>query len=231
MAKNPRRFVRGAMSTVKGQIRENIAKIDRWEQANPGKSWLIEYPEEEPKVYLPKEMIFSPAYRSLGRVAMYVLQIFYCKRIMKMSKRNKKKIWVVENNGQIVFSYSEAESLGIARTSFRNAIDELQLKGFIDIRHQGSGGRKPAEGAGDFTQFGVDDRWRNFDEEKEISRIPPHLPRRKDTRMRGFRVKEVRKKAELQKNNKCKNCTPMSPMEYKNCTPIGESTELSRWTV
>ena len=219
------------MSTVRELIREKIEKVDRWEQANPGKSWLIEYPEEEAKVYFPKEMMFTAVYRSLGRAAMYVLQVFYCKRIMKKINRNNKKFYVIENNGMIVFPYREAEALGIARSSFRNAIDELQVKGFIDIRHQGSGGRKPADGAGDFTQYGIDDRWKDFDEENGTSRIPPHMPRQKDTRMRGFRVEEVRKKAELQKNNKCKNCTPISPMEYKNCTPIGESTELPKWTI
>jgi hypothetical protein len=206
------------MSTVKERIREKIEKVDRWEQANLGKSWLIEYPEEEPKVYLPKEMIFSTAYRSLGRVAMYVLQVFYAKRIMKKINRKRKKVYTVENNGKIVFPYSEAVSLGLSRSSFVKAIDELQSKGFIDISHQGSGGRKPAEGVGDFTTYGVDDRWKDYDEENGFSRIPPYMTRRKDTRMRGFRNPEVREKAERQRNYKYRNCTPICPMEYKNCT-------------
>ncbi|WP_419661496.1 hypothetical protein Dvar_19290 [Desulfosarcina variabilis str. Montpellier] len=149
--------------------------------------------EDETKVYLRKEMIRSPAFRSLSRVSLLVLMDFMCKRWMAKAGSEqtrdggKRKKWVCNNNGKIKYAYSVAKENGISRVQFRNAIDELQTKGFIDITHMGKGGRKPANGEGDSTTYLIDDRWREFDPETKKSTIPPRKPRQKDNRMdRGF---------------------------------------------
>jgi hypothetical protein len=119
---------------------------------------------------------------------------FLDKRMMKQcgtirtdGRRKSKKKWVCVNNGQIQYPYSKAEDNGINRVQFRNAIDELQRKGFIDITHLGKGGRKPKNGTGDATKYLLDDRWQDFDEITRRAIKAPRLPRRKDKRMdRGF---------------------------------------------
>ena len=151
------------------------------------------YYEDGPKIYLLKEMIKSPAYRSLSRVALLVLNDFMDKRIMKRagyekdSKGNKRKKWVCENFRILVYPYTEAVENGFSRVQFRNAVDELQSKGFLDITHLGSGGRKPADGEADVTLYRLDERWRDYDAVSGKSTIPPQKPRGKDARKnRGF---------------------------------------------
>ena len=61
------------------------------------------------------------------------------------------------NNGQIEFTYSEALKKGYSRRSFRDALDQLIERGFIDIAHLGSGGWK-----GDKNLYSISDRWRDF---------------------------------------------------------------------
>jgi hypothetical protein len=168
------------MLTGAERVREKVEKAARWEKENPGLSWCSpEYPEDEGKIYIKKELLESKAYRSLSRCAILIYQDFLAKRIMKPAKRNRKKIWVIVNNGEIIYPYSEAEENGFSKQQFRNAIDELQGKGFIDIKHLGKGGRKPAEGTGDVSKYWIDDRWKDYG--TDVFR-PPRNPRRKETK-------------------------------------------------
>ena len=158
------------------------------------------YSQNEPKIYLPRDMVQSPAFRNLTRTEMLCLLDFYSKR--KMGKTGRcaaddrgisGKKWIIENNGEIQFPYSEAEALGYSRTQFRNAIDGMQLKGFLDITHQGQGGRKPAKGQGDATKYLIDDRWREFKNGRAVK--PPRNPRKPDKRQGrgwGLHWEEVR---------------------------------------
>jgi hypothetical protein len=174
------------LPSIDEKIRNKAEKAKKWEAANPGLSWCNpEYPENEGKIYIARELLKSPAYRSLSRVAMLLYQDFLAKRIMKAIRRNKKKVWMCENNGQIIFTYTEAEEKGYSRDQFRNGIDELQTNGLLDITHQGKGGRPPHKGTGDVTTYWIDDRWKDW----EMGRCtnPPRNPRRKDTRQgRGW---------------------------------------------
>lgn len=80
------------------------------------------------------------------------------------------------------------KSKGIGRREFRNAIDELMDKGFLDITHHGSGGR-----SGDMTKYFLDDRWKAYD--TPIFQ-PPKNPRPKDTRGgRGWKAFHEKQKA------------------------------------
>ena len=118
-------------------------------------------------------------------------------------KRDRKRVWVINNNGEIVYPYSEARAKGFSANQFRNAIDELQLKGLLDIMHQGRGGRKPANGTGDMSKYWIDDRWEDYgtDDFK-----PPRNPREKDMRRgRGWTMINENpqlKKEVIRKRNK-----------------------------
>ena len=92
----------------------------------------------------------------------------------KVKNRKRSAEWVIRNNGDIVYPYLEAEKKGIGRREFRNAIDELIEKGFIDITHQGSGGR-----ARDMTTYFIDDRWKDYG---TAMFRPASNPRKKDSR-------------------------------------------------
>jgi hypothetical protein len=181
------------LASIDEILKDRIENAKKWEEANPGLSWVNpEYPENEGKIYITRELLESPAYRSLSRVALLLYQDFLAKRIMKPIRRNKQKIWVCENNGQIIFTYVEAEEKGYSRDQFRNGIDELQEKGLLDITHQGKGGRKPHKGTGDVTTYWIDDRWRNW--EQGIFTRAPRNPRRKDTRQgRGWALYHKKK--------------------------------------
>jgi hypothetical protein len=180
------------MATITERVREKVEKAARWEKENPGLSWISpEYPEDQGKIYIQREMLNSDVYRSLGRCAMLIYQDFLAKRIMKRINRNRKKTWVIENNGEIIYPYADAEEKGFSKDQFRNAIDELQTKGFIDIKHMGKGGRKPAKGTGDVSKYWIDDRWKQYGTEDFR---PPRRPRIKDRRKgRGWSLYHAQK--------------------------------------
>jgi hypothetical protein len=177
------------MVTVTEVVREKIEKAAKWREAN---SWCnSEYPQDEAKIYITKELLESEAYRSLSRCALLIYQDFLAKREMVAIKRNRKKVWVINNNGEIIYPYSEAEEKGFSRQQFIKSIDELQQKGLIDITHQGKGGRKSAKGTGDVSKYWIDDRW--LDYETEDFRLPRN-PRVKDERKdRGWSLYHAQK--------------------------------------
>ncbi len=178
------------VGTIPERIDKKFAKVKKWEKENPGLDWsLAEHEINEPKIYIPKEMLFSPVYRSLSRVAMLLLQDFLAKRIMK---QGGKKVWFCENNGQIIFPYSEAVDKGYSKDQFRDGFDELQAKGFMDITHRGRGGRKPLKGHADCSTYLIDNRWKQHGT-PEFK--PARKPRRKDTKQgRGWALVWSQKK-------------------------------------
>ena len=107
---------------------------------------------------------------------------------MEQVKRSKRsEDWIIRNNGEIVYPYSEAVRKEIGRREFRNAIDELIEKGFLDITHQGSGGH-----SSDMTKYFIDDRWQDYG---TPSFRPAKNPRRKDSRTgRGWSAYHAKKK-------------------------------------
>jgi hypothetical protein len=173
------------LTTVKEKIEQKAKHIEKWQKENPGLSWVTsEHPQNEPKIYITHEILNSKAFRSLSRNGHLLLLDFLSKRRMVQGKSYKKKVWVCENNGNIIFPYSEAKERGFTATQMRNGIDELQSKGFIDIAHQGQGGRAPAKGAGDPTRYWIDDRWKEYG---TPDFMPPKNPRVKDNKQdRGF---------------------------------------------
>ena len=81
-------------------------------------------------IFLEEELLRSPAYWSLSKWAILVLQRFMQKRKLEPIKhKSKKKSYKIINNGQIIFTYREAVELGMNERQFRDAIDELIAKG------------------------------------------------------------------------------------------------------
>jgi len=176
------------MVTVAENVRAKVEKAAKWRDENPS---CIEYEQDAPKIYIEKELLESKAWKSLSRCSTHVYLEFLGKRVMSLIKRNRKKVWVISNNGEIVYTYADAEEDGFSRVKFRNAIDELQQKGFIDITHQGKGGRKPVEGTGDVSQYAIDNRWKKYGTDD----FRPRKLRIKDNRTdRGWSVYHRNKK-------------------------------------
>ncbi len=102
-------------------------------------------------------MVQSKAFQSLTATAIKVLMIFLTKRQCERIGRKSKGFWAIINNGEIVFTYEEAKrKYGISYSAFRNAIDELTSKGFIDIAASGQGTYKAAN------FYAISDRWRLY---------------------------------------------------------------------
>jgi hypothetical protein len=139
-------------------------------------------------VYLEGDLIQSEAFRSLSRWGLLVYLRFFQKRVMvKENRKGKATVHRIANNGEIVFPYREALALGIDERAFRNAIDELISKGFLDITRPGKGGR-----SGESTLYLIDTRWRDYGTERFR---PPQKPRIKNTiQGRGWAAYNARKK-------------------------------------
>lgn len=139
-------------------------------------------------IYLEDELLRSPAYWSLSKWAILVLQRFMQKRqLVKVKHQKKSASYRIANNGQIVFTYREALVLGIDERAFRNALDELIAKGFLDITRYGKGGR-----SGDSTLYFIDSRWKEYSTDRFL---PPKKPRIKNTRQgQGWPVYNAKQK-------------------------------------
>ena len=169
------------------------------------------------KIWFDKNILRSSAFRSLTKWSLLVYLDFLRKRQMEQVRRSKRSDdWIIKNNGEIVYPYSEAEKKRIGRREFRNAIDELIEKGFLEITHQGTGGR-----LGDMTKYFIDDRWKDYG--KPLFR-PAKNPRRKDSR-------EGRGWAAYHAKNEKSPVTKLTPKKAgssnKSDTPEGKTRILS----
>ena len=125
-------------------------------------------------IVIDRELLASPAFRSLSKIAMLVYLDFLAKR--KGRRMGKPKRFAILNNGEITYYYSEAEKRGITRPRFQRALDELINKGFIDLVHQGAG-YNLGTGKRDTNLYAISERWRNWSTSHFIKK-----PRQKDTR-------------------------------------------------
>ena len=133
-----------------------------------------------------RELIKSEAFRSLNGPAIIVLLDFMMKVRKKPVKHHGEKSWMILNNGELRYSYAEAQDKGITRPRFTRALDDLIDHGFIEIAHSGSGGKK-----GDLSLYSMSDRWRDYGTDKFIPATRP-----KDARGgRGFSAYWQKKKS------------------------------------
>ena len=126
-------------------------------------------------MFVPRRMHRSPAFKKLTAKSILVLFEFLSRRqVVKLGRRNR---WITKNNGEIVLTYAETtKKFGIARSTFRDSIDQLVKLGFIDIAHHGGGMMK------DCSKYGISERWRDYGKEAFIKES-----RKKDNRKLGFR--------------------------------------------
>jgi len=126
-------------------------------------------------IWIEKDLLRSDVFRSLKGKSMLIYLDFLRKRKWAKNKhKSRSDSYVITNNGEITYSYKEAEMKGISKDQFRNAIDELQAKGFIDIKEYGSGGHDRKQ-----TKYIIDDRWRKFGTPQFST---PRNPRKKNNK-------------------------------------------------
>ena len=138
-------------------------------------------------LYLSKSLIRSNAFQSLGDTAIKVYLEFRmrCRVNPPAGKPGRNSEWVIENNGNLTFSYAEAEKRHITRARFMRALDELISKGFLDVTYSGLGIRR------DKSKYAISSRWEKWGTDEFIQKTRP-----KDTRQaRGFALYWAKKKS------------------------------------
>lgn len=126
-------------------------------------------------IFLTLELLRSTAFLSLKSAnSIRVLLEFYRRRKMSKTGRKGKQVWTIVNNGEIVFTYTDAKkSLGIPQTTFSRCISELVYLGFIDISVPADGLHRVA------TKYAISSRWRDYGKEsfqktERKPQKPPH---------------------------------------------------------
>jgi hypothetical protein len=104
--------------------------------------------------YLDAELINSDAFRDLTQTAILVYLDFRLR--MKIFKKTRNSPPEITNNGELVYTYIEAEKAGISRPSFQRAIDQLIEYGFIYIAESGAGLFRSA------TLYGMSGQWKKW---------------------------------------------------------------------
>jgi len=106
-------------------------------------------------VYVSWKILESKAFEKLSATAIRVLLRFLQKRTWSKIKVKGKNTVVFDNSG-LVFTYAEAEALGISRSQFHTVLKRLYEVGFIDIEHQGGGIAR------DYSRYSLSNRWEKF---------------------------------------------------------------------
>ena len=90
-------------------------------------------------IVLPLELVDSEAFQSLNGTAIRVLLHFFRKRQLSEIKsgNGKRSGYVIRNNGEIVYPYSEALKQGMYRQRFSAALKQLLDRGFISVERGG----------------------------------------------------------------------------------------------
>jgi len=124
------------------------------------------------KMFVSRRTITSKAFLALRTACacqMYLIFLSKC-RMEKIQARpmHREKEWQITNNGDIQFTYIEAETdYGIPAGKFTRAIDELIRVGLIDITKTGLGLHK------DVTLYAISDRWLKYGTNEFIEKKRP----------------------------------------------------------
>jgi len=114
-------------------------------------------------VGLPNRLVDSRAFAALTTGASVQTLIWFWQMVEYPKGRKKKqsqpvigRIDKIVNNGELSFTYQEAEWRGIKQVRFRRALKDLHRLGFIDISRQGHGVK------GEYTKYAISTRWQAF---------------------------------------------------------------------
>lgn len=99
-----------------------------------------------------QDMFKSKAFRTMPATAIVILLDFLMRRRIKKCR--------ILNNGEIEYCFSEAQKKGIPPATFNRNRDILIERGFLEVTHAGSGGKK-----GDKTLYALVNRWKNWGKE------------------------------------------------------------------
>jgi len=102
-------------------------------------------------IFIEWEMLDSEVFKKLSGKAKNVLLRFLQKRTWIGKGKKKKYI-----NSGLVFTYTEANALGISTSQFHTIIKMLYEVGFIDIDHQGGGLAR------DYSRYSTSERWQDY---------------------------------------------------------------------
>ena len=127
-------------------------------------------------IVIDRDLVSPKALLSLKRTAIKVYLIFLTKRQMGRVKRPKGPKYEIANNGEIVFTYLEAEQkYGFSKKQFSKALDDLVEKGFLDIEHLGGACQR------DKSMYAISERWRKYGTDEFEKRERP-----KESVKRGY---------------------------------------------
>jgi hypothetical protein len=142
---------------------------------------------KSPVIVVDKDVLNSKAFSSLRKGSTIIVYIDFLQKRKLFDAKTKrgKKRWVIVNNGEIEYTYSEAKKKrGFTKPRFHAAIKELVEKGLIDITHAGGGYD------GDKSLYAISDRWKKYGTPEFES-----VTMQKDTRQaRGFSTVHERNK-------------------------------------
>lgn len=119
------------------------------------------------KALVEGELLESEAFRLLSKNAMWVLLRFLQKRQWTNMKRGRENNRIYEN-GNLVFTYTEAAAYGLSGATFYRSIKSLVDYGFLDVEHRGG-----TFGHGeikDFTRFKLVNRWKKWGTEDFVKK-------------------------------------------------------------
>lgn len=123
------------------------------------------------RMFVSRRQVTSKAFLALKTAAAcQVFMIFLTKCVPKQidGKPNRRDGWYIANNGEIQFSYIEAEQKwGIKSGKFKRAIDDLIRVGLIDIAKTGFGLHK------DCTLYAISDRWEQYGTDEFVVKERP----------------------------------------------------------
>ena len=106
-------------------------------------------------VYIEKHLLQSDAFWDLTSSALKVFMVFMLKRKLGKNKSSKNGSYNIVNNGNIQFTYIEAEDkCKIPKSTFLRAIDKLIELGFIEITEHG-GEHHP-------NKYFISNNWMNY---------------------------------------------------------------------
>lgn len=115
--------------------------------------------KESTVIVLEQRLVKSRAWLSLTGMAPQVYLIFRtkCQISHRLRKSGRKGERVILNNGQIIFTYDEAEEkYGMTAPRFGRAINQLIDRGFINVTGTGMGVYKVT------TTYAISDRWQDW---------------------------------------------------------------------
>ena len=109
-------------------------------------------------VYIERDILESDAYWALTGVAPQVYMVFLMKRVLSDKGFGKDKARIVVNNGEIIYTYLEAQNNHrIPKSNFLRARDQLIKVGLIEIAEDG--------GCHHTTKYSISNNWRNYPEQ------------------------------------------------------------------